>query len=157
MLFERGSSIDIVFASYILWFKFILNLVLSIIFTIFVGMKNVPGKILDYIKDLNNKESFEVLTTDMGFTAREAGDILNVYIFEDLQFKSHRVVPDAVQSTLNFGDKFISVVGGGEGLYGNGKTTFEVLTSEADDVEGHIGKKRVTEILLELQEDNDSN
>ena len=66
----------------------------------------------------------------------------------------HGVVPDAVQFTLNFGDEFISVVGGGEGLYGNGKTTFEVLTSQADDVEGHIGKDRVTEILLELQEND---
>ena len=50
--------------------------------------------------------------------------------------------------------KYISVVGGGEGLYGNGETSFEVLTSEAEDVEGHIGKDRVTEILLELQEDD---
>ena len=45
-------------------------------------------------------------------------------------------------------------VGGGEGLYGSGKTTFEVLTSQAEDVEGHIGKDRVTEILLELQEND---
>jgi hypothetical protein len=115
-------------------------------------MKKVPNKIIEHIKDLDNKESFHVLTNAMGFTHREAADILNVYIFEDLQFHTHGVVPDAVQSTLNFGDKWISVVGGGEGLYGNGKTSFEVLISEAEDVEGHIGKDRVTEILLELQE-----
>ena len=48
------------------------------------------------------------------------------------------------------GERYISVVGGGEGLYGNGKTSFEVLTSEAEDVEGHIGKDRVTEILLRI-------
>jgi len=117
-------------------------------------MKKVPTKIREYIKDLNNKESFHVLTTAMGFTQKEAADILDVYIFEDLQFHSHGVVPDAIQATLNFGDKYISVVGGGEGLYGDGKVTFEVLTSEAEDVEGHIGKDRVTEILLELQEDD---
>ena len=118
-------------------------------------MKKVPNKIREYIKDLNNKESFHILTTAMGFTTREAGDILNVYIFDDLQFNPHGVVPGAVQAThFNFGDKYISVVGGGEGLYGNGETSFEVLTSEADDVEGHIGKERVTEILLELQEDD---
>lgn len=115
-------------------------------------MKKVPKKITEYIKDLNNKESFHILTSAMGFTRREAADILDVYIFEDLQFTPHGVVPDAVQSTLNFGDKYISVVGGGNGLYGNGKTTFEVLTSQADDVEGHIGKDRITEILLDLQE-----
>jgi hypothetical protein len=123
-------------------------------FIIFVEMKKVPNKIREYIKDLNNKESFHILTTAMGFTPTEAGDILNVYIFDDLQFNPHGVVPGAVQATLNFGDKYISVVGGGEGLYGNGETSFEVLTSEAEDVEGHIGKDRVTEILLELQEDD---
>ena len=117
-------------------------------------MKKVPTKIREYIKDLNNKESFHVLTTAMGFTPREAADILDVYIFGDLQFHSHGVIPDAIQSTLNFGDKWISVVGGGEGLYGDGETTFEVFTSEVEDVEGHIGKDRVTEILLELQEDD---
>ena len=117
-------------------------------------MKKIPHKIKEHIKDLNNKESFHILTTAMGFTPREAADILNVYIFDDLQFNPHGVVPGAVQATLNFGDKYISVVGGGEGLYGNGETSFEVLTSEAEDVEGHIGKDRVTEILLELQEDD---
>jgi len=118
-------------------------------------MKKVPNKIREYIKDLNNKESFHVLTTAMGFTTREAADILDVYIFEDLQFSPHGVVPGAIQDTLNFGDKWISVEGGAEGLYGNGKTTFEVFTSEVEDIEGHIGKDRVTEILLELQEKND--
>jgi len=117
-------------------------------------MKKVPNKIREYIKDLNNKESFHVLTTAMGFTTREAADILDVYIFDDLQFNPHGVIPRAIQAGLNFGDKWISVVGGGEGLYGDGETTFEVLTSEVEDVEGHIEKERVTEILLELQEDD---
>ena len=117
-------------------------------------MKKVPDKITEYIKDLNNKESFYILTNAMGFNQREAADILNVYIFDDLQFHSHGVIPEAIQSTLNFGDKWISVVGGGEGLYGDGETTFEVFTSEVEDVEGHIGKDRVTEILLELQDDD---
>ena len=115
-------------------------------------MKKVPNKITDYIKDLNNKESFYILTNAMGFNQREAADILNVYIFDDLQFNTHGVIPGAIQAGLNFGEKWISVVGGGEGLYGDGELTFEVLTSEAEDVEGHIGKDRVTEILLELQE-----
>ena len=43
-------------------------------------MKKVPNKIREYIKDLNNKESFHILTTAMGFTPTEAGDILNVYL-----------------------------------------------------------------------------
>jgi len=129
-------------------------LVFKSFFLIFVEMKKMPKKITDYVKDLNKKEAFFVLTNAMGFSPTEAGDILNVYIFEDLQFHPHGVVPDGVQATLNFGDKYISVVGGGEGLYGDGKTSFEVLTSEMEDVEGHIGKDRVTEILLELQEDD---
>tara|TARA_R110002110_G_scaffold62898_1_gene175206 strand:+ start:215 stop:574 length:360 start_codon:yes stop_codon:yes gene_type:complete len=117
-------------------------------------MKNIHHKIKEYIKDLDNKESFNILTTAMGFTQRESADILDVYIFDDLEFNTHGVVPGAIQASLNFGEKWISVVGGGEGLYGNGKTSFEVLTSECEDVEGHIGKDRVTEILLELQEDD---
>jgi len=123
-------------------------------FIIFVEMKKVPNKITEYIKDLNNKESFQVLITAMGFTPREGADILDVYIFDDLQFNPHGVIPGAIHATLNFGDKWISVVGGGEGLYGDGETTFEVFTSEVEDIEGHIGKDRVTEILLELQEDD---
>jgi len=123
-------------------------------FIIFVEMKKVPNKITEYIKDLNNKESFQVLITAMGFTPREGADILDVYIFDDLQFNPHGVIAGAIHATLNFGDKWISVVGGGEGLYGDGETTFEVFTSEVEDIEGHIGKDRVTEILLELQEDD---
>ena len=33
---------------------------------------------------------------------REAADILNVYIFEDLQFHPHGVVPDADPSQIEF-------------------------------------------------------
>jgi len=117
-------------------------------------MKKVPNKITEYIKDLNIKESFRILTTAMGFTHREAADILDVYIFEDLQFHPHGVVPDAIQATLNFGDEFISVVGGGDGLYGDGKVSFEVMYSGHDDVEGWVDKDRVTEILLELQKND---
>lgn len=115
-------------------------------------MKKIPNKITEYIKDLSTKKSFYLLTNAMGFTPIEAAHILDVYIFEDLEFNPHAIVPGAIHSTLNFGDKWISVVGGGEGLYGDGKTTFEVFTSEEEDVEGHVGKERVTEILIELQE-----
>ena len=117
-------------------------------------MKKVHHKIREYIKDLDNKESFYLLTKAMGYTHREAADILNIYIFDDLQFHPHGVVPDAIQSSLNFGDKFISVVGGGTGLYGDGKVSFEVMYSGHEDVESWVDKNRVTEILLELQEDD---
>ena len=66
-------------------------------------MKKIPNKITEYIKDLNIKESFYILTNAMGFNQREAADILNVYIFEDLEFHPHGVVPNAIQATLNFG------------------------------------------------------
>ena len=38
-------------------------------------MKKVPNKITDYIKDLNNKESFHVLTTCDGIYSKRSWEI----------------------------------------------------------------------------------
>ena len=115
-------------------------------------MKNIPQKILNYIKDLNNVDSYNELTKIMGFTTKAASDILNIKTFDDLIFTPHRVVPKAIQCYKEFNNgKWISVVGGGTGLYGDGKSTFEVLTSDINDPVGHLSKEEVTHEMLKLQ------
>ena len=120
-------------------------------------MKSIPQKILDYVNQLSKKDAFNSLVEDMGFTPREAADILDVYIFEDIQFLPHGVVPGAIQGSFGFPnpnggeDHWISIDGGGEGLYGDGTTTFEVWGSDMEDPEGWVTKEKVTQKLLELQ------
>lgn len=47
--------------------------------------------------------------------------------FEDLEFKPHPNGMGGKLAQMELGNGYkISVVGGGKGLYGNGKTTFEV-------------------------------
>jgi hypothetical protein len=74
--------------------------------------------------------------------------------FEDLKFTSHRVVPGAVHAFMEFPQgQWISVVGGGKSsLYGDGKTTFEVLSSKDEDNPlGHQTKDEVSSIMADLQ------
>lgn len=53
--------------------------------------------------------------------------------FQDLEFKPH-AIPGAVQATLLMANGYgVSVVGGADGLYGDGKTTFEVAVIHATD------------------------
>ena len=77
-----------------------------------------------------------------------------VKTFEDLVFKPHKnpYNDGAIQSVMVFENgHYISVVGGGQGLYGNGVSTFEVLASWQDDVQGWLSKDEVTELMLETQ------
>jgi hypothetical protein len=72
--------------------------------------------------------------------------------FDDLEFKVHPTSYKAKQATMNFrGSGWISVVGG-PSAYGDGITTFEVMSSLTDDnVLGYLSKDEVTEHMLELQ------
>lgn len=116
-------------------------------------MKNIPHKILSHIKDLNNVEAYNELTKIMGFTPKESSHILNVKTFDDLIFNEHTVVPNAIQSYKGFSNgNWISIVGGGTGLYGDGVDTFEVLTSKGQsEALGHLSKEEVTREMLKLQ------
>jgi len=74
--------------------------------------------------------------------------------FKDLQFTSHSI-KNAVMAYLEFDNgTYISVVGGG-GLYGDGKKTFEIMTTKTEEqngsVEGWLSKDQITERMLELQ------
>lgn len=77
-----------------------------------------------------------------------------VKTFDDLVFERHANFWNvgAVQAVMEFPNGHsISVVGGGTGLYGDGKTDFEVWASWQDDVEGYLTKEQVTEVMLETQ------
>lgn len=67
---------------------------------------------------------------------------------------SHPVVPGAIQYKPNFETKehpvFISVVGGGVGLYGDGVTTFELMIG--DKVHGFLSADEVTEKVNQVLE-----
>ena len=57
------------------------------------------------------------------------------------------------QFRVDFKNKsFFSIVGGMKGIYGNGVDTFELFTSEHDDVETWIDINRINEVLQDMQE-----
>lgn len=120
-------------------------------------MNKIPQQILDHINPMSTKDAFNTLVIDMGFTSAEAAQILDVYIFEDIDFQPHGVVPNAVQSSFDFPhpdggeDIWVSIVGGGDGLYGDGKSTFEVWSSEMEDPIGWLTPDQVTQELLKVQ------
>lgn len=60
--------------------------------------------------------------------------------FKDLKFKKHPIIKGAVQAVIDFDNgHWVSVVGGGSGLYGNGTTLFEVMSSLKDRRSCFIG------------------
>ncbi len=72
--------------------------------------------------------------------------------FEDLTFNTHPSGFGGVQAILEFDNGHrISVVGGREGLYGDGINTFEIWRSCDDDVKGWLTPEEVTEEMIELQ------
>lgn len=82
--------------------------------------------------------------------------------FDDLVFKPHAIGRGAVQARLDLGNDIEVSVVGGNGLYGNGKTTFEVAAfyktlrkfvpmPDGDDVSGWNSKEQVTEIINYLE------
>ena len=82
--------------------------------------------------------------------------------FEDLVFKPHAIGRGAVQARLDLGNDIEVSVVGGPGLYGDGKTTFEVAAfyktlgkfatmPDGDDVSGWNTKEQVTKIINYLE------
>jgi len=81
--------------------------------------------------------------------------------FDDLEFKPYPI-RKGVQSKLDLGNDIEVSVVGGEGLYGNGKTTFEVAAHyktlgkfvefpDGDNVSGWNTKEEVTKIINYLE------
>jgi hypothetical protein len=82
--------------------------------------------------------------------------------FDDLKFRPHELGGDRVQAKLDLGNDILVSVVGGPGLYGDGKTTFEVAAyyktlgnfvpmPDGDDVSGWNSKEQVTKIINYLE------
>lgn len=82
--------------------------------------------------------------------------------FEDLVFKEHPLGEGRVQSTLDLGNDIEISVVGGDGLYGNGDTTFEVAAfymslnkfvpmPDGENVSGWNNKEQVTKLINYLE------
>lgn len=84
--------------------------------------------------------------------------------FDDLKFKLHPNGMGGILGQMELGNGYkISVVGGGKGLYGDGKTTFEVAVfdrigemiklDENDQVLGWQTKEQVNEIIKKFEDE----
>lgn len=80
-----------------------------------------------------------------------------IIYFENLEFKPHpnpwMAEKGGIQATGHFpiNGKWYSIVGGADGLYGDGKTTFEVWGDDMEDVMGWLTKDEVEEWLIQMQ------
>jgi hypothetical protein len=82
--------------------------------------------------------------------------------FDDLVFKPHPIGRGTVQARLDLGNDIEVSVVGGNGLYGNGKTSFEVAAfyktlrkfvpmPDGENVSGWNSKVAVTKIINRLE------
>lgn len=82
--------------------------------------------------------------------------------FDDLVFEPHPLGRGAVMTKLDLGNDIEVSVVGGPGLYGNGKTSFEVAAfyktlgkhvpfEDGYDVSGWNSKEEVTKIINKLE------
>jgi hypothetical protein len=82
--------------------------------------------------------------------------------FDDLVFEPHPIGRGAVQARLDLGNDIEVSVVGGNGLYGNGKTSFEVAAfyktlrkfvpmPDGENVSGWNSKVAVTKIINRLE------
>lgn len=122
-------------------------------------MEKVEEKLLEYLDDKPNYEKFKILHNEMGY---DFDFIKKLYpkelkTFSDLKFGKHgnTWMVGAIQAILNFDNgHFVSVVGGGNGLYGDGVKTFEVgypLPGDSIDVEGWLSPEEVTTLMINIQ------
>ncbi len=113
---------------------------------------NTVYKRLDIVLDM--VDSFDLNKKDIKFLVPE------VKMFDDIVFKPHfhsmlSGMGDALMGVVEFDNgRNVSVVGGGRGLYGDGKTTFEI---GYNDIEGNFGvigwltKREITDVMLRVQ------
>lgn len=82
--------------------------------------------------------------------------------FDDLVFRPHDIGRGAVQARLDLGNDIEVSVVGGPGLYGNGKTSFEVAAfyktlgkfvefPDGENTSGWNSKEEVTKIINYLE------
>ncbi len=72
--------------------------------------------------------------------------------FKDLEFNPHPSGLGGIQAVMEFDNGHrISVVGGRQGLYGDGVKTFEIWRSCDGDVKGHLTPEEIDQEMIELQ------
>lgn len=122
-------------------------------------MEKLKEKLLDYLSGKPNYEKFNILHNEMGYDFNFIKELYPEYLktFEDLKFKQHSNtwMEGAIQGYLDFDNgHFVSVVGGSQGLYGDGVNTFEVgypLPDYSIDVEGWLESENVTKLMFKIQ------
>lgn len=123
-------------------------------------MNQLTQKLLNYLSGRPNYEKFSILNDEMGYDINFIKQLYpeDLKTFEDLAFKSHpnTFMEGAVQATLDFDNgHFVSVVGGGNGLYGDGIKTFEVgfpgTIDGSIDVQGWLNPEEVTMMMFIIQ------
>jgi len=122
-------------------------------------MEKLTQKLLNYLSGRPNYEKFSILNDEMGYDFNFIKQLYpkELKTFEDLTFKSHpnTFMEGAVQATLDFDNGyFVSVVGGGNGLYGDGIKTFEVgfpVNDGSLDVEGWLNSEEITMMMFKIQ------
>ena len=85
-----------------------------------------------------------------------------IYTINDFTFTPHRVAKGGTQGMLKLPNNVtVSIVGGAQGLYGDGVDTFEVAAwytdsnewiklGNHDDVKGYVDKDEIDFLLFEL-------
>lgn len=71
---------------------------------------------------------------------------------DDFARNKHRVIPGAFQYLYEYNDTddYISIVGGGFGLHGDGFTTFEMWdTKNMEDPQGYMTADEINQWLLD--------
>ena len=122
-------------------------------------MDKIKQKLLDYLSGKPNYEKFSILHNEMGYDFNFIKELYpnDLKTFSDLKFGRHANdwMESAVQSVLTFDNKhYVSVIGGGQGLYGDGVKTFEVgfpLPDDSIDVEGWLSPEEVTSLMIKIQ------
>ena len=67
---------------------------------------------------------------------------------EDFTKTPHSIIPGAYQWLINVGEEFISIVGGGFGIHGDGVRTFEIWdTRNMYDPMGYMTAEEINEHL----------
>ena len=122
-------------------------------------MEKLTQKLIEYLSGKPNYEKFTILHGEMGYDFNFIKELYpnDLKTFSDLKFERHtnEWMVGAIQSILKFDNgHFVSVVGGGQGLYGDGVKTFEVgfpLPGDSIDVEGWLSPEEVTTLMINIQ------
>ena len=122
-------------------------------------MEKLTQKLIEYLSGKPNYEKFTILHGEMGYDFNFIKELYpnDLKTFSDLKFGKHgnEWMVGAVQSVLNFDNgHYASVIGGGQGLYGDGVKTFEVgfpLSDDSIDVEGWLSPEEVTSLMIKIQ------